>query len=164
MSNTLRRWLWLATITTTIVAVAIIAIPTFTIMPFKAQSAAGVEWSYHLRRWSPLVTGLAALVFIGLCAKLWRGAWWYGRAAMFVMFVPLAAVTWFARQNHFEWMFNPLPNAAYASVSETKSVADNEMVMTVALNGEVAAYPVRQMAYHHIVNDVVGGQPITATY
>ena len=163
-TRSLRRGLWLAMITTTIVAVAIIAIPTFTIMPFKAQSAAGVEWSYHLRRWSPLVTALAALVFIALCMMLWRGARWYGRAMMFVLCLPLAAVTWFARQNHFEWMFNPLPNAAYVSVSETKSVADNEMVMTVALNGEVAAYPVRQMAYHHIINDVVGGKPITATY
>ena len=164
MSNTSKRWLWLATITTTIVAVAIIALPTFTIMPFKAQSASGVEWSYHLRRWSPFVTALAALVFIALCMKLWRGARWYGRVAICVLFLPLAAVTWFARQNHFEWMFNPLPNAAYASVSETNSVADNEMVMTVALNGEVAAYPVRQMAYHHVINDVVGSQPITATY
>ncbi len=164
MSNTARRWLWLATITTTIVAVVIIAIPTFTIMPFKAQSAAGVEWSYRLRSWAPWVTALAAIVFVALCLKLWRGARWYGRAMMFVLLVPLATVTWFARQNHFEWMFNPLPNAAYASISDTKSVADNEMVMTVALNNQVAAYPVRQMAYHHIVNDVVGGQPITATY
>ncbi len=164
MSNTSRRWLWLATITTTIVAVAVIAIPTFTIMPFKAQTASGVEWSYRLRSWAPWVTAMAAIVFVALCLKLWRGARWYGRAMMFVLLVPLAAVTWFARQNHFEWMFNPLPNAAYTSISETKSVADHEMVMTVALNNEVAAYPVRQMAYHHIVNDVVGGQPITATY
>ncbi|NOT59767.1 MAG: DUF3179 domain-containing protein [Acidobacteria bacterium] len=165
MNNTAKRgWLWLAMITTTLIAVTVIAIPTFTIMPFKAQSATGVEWSYHLRRWSPLVTVLAALMFIALALKLWRGARWYGRAAMFVLFVPLAAVTWFARQNHFEWMFNPLPNAAYAAISETKFVADNEMVMTVALNDEVAAYPVRQMAYHHVVNDVVGGKPITATY
>jgi len=36
--------------------------------------------------------------------------------------------------------------------------------MTVELNGEAVAYPVRQMAYHHVINDVVGGKPITATY
>jgi Protein of unknown function (DUF3179) len=165
MSNIQKRWTWwLAAIAVMIVGVAVIAIPTMVIMPFKAQTASGIEWSYHLRRYAPWVTALAAMVFVVLCLKLWRGARWYGRALMFVLFVPLAAVTWFARQNHFEWMFNPLPNAAYASVSETKSVADHEMVMTVALNNEVVAYPVRQMAYHHVVNDVVGGQPITATY
>jgi hypothetical protein len=34
----------------------------------------------------------------------------------------------------------------------------------VKLGGESRAYPVRMMAYHHIVNDVVGGVPIVATY
>ena len=34
----------------------------------------------------------------------------------------------------------------------------------VKINGDAAAYPVRQMAYHHIVQDVVGGTPITTTY
>jgi len=38
------------------------------------------------------------------------------------------------------------------------------MVMTVELNGESAAYPIRQMAYHHIVQDTVGGTPIVSTY
>jgi len=27
--------------------------------------------------------------------------------------------------------------------------------MAVEINGEAAAYPVRQMAYHHLVQDVV---------
>ena len=43
-------------------------------------------------------------------------------------------------------------------------VADNEMVMAVESNGEAVAYPIRQMAYHHVVQDVVGAVPIVATY
>jgi hypothetical protein len=39
-----------------------------------------------------------------------------------------------------------------------------DMVLTVSINGDARAYPVREMAYHHIVNDVVGGVPIAATY
>ncbi len=74
------------------------------------------------------------------------------------------AATWMARQNHFEWMFNPLPNPAYVKVSEANFVAGTDMVMAVEINGEAVAYPMRQMAYHHIVQDVVGGKPITATY
>ena len=38
---------------------------------------------------------------------------------------PLLGVTWFARQNHFEWMFNPLPNAAYANVADAVSALTN---------------------------------------
>jgi len=37
-------------------------------------------------------------------------------------------------------------------------------VLAVNVNGDSVAFPVRQMAYHHIVQDVVGGMPITATY
>jgi hypothetical protein len=159
------RWkLWLLLLLIVAAAVAMVAIPVFVIMPFKAQTAAGIEWSYRLRSWSPVATVVATVLFLALCAKLWRGAHRWGRLAMPALLAPLLAVTWFARQNHFEWMFNPLPNPDYTRVSDAGFVADNDMVMTVELNGDAVAYPVRQMAYHHVVNDVVGGKPITATY
>jgi Protein of unknown function (DUF3179) len=159
------RWkLWLSLLLIVAATVAMVAIPVFVIMPFKAQTAAGVEWSYRLRSWSPLATVVATILFLALCVKLWRGARWWSRVAMPALLAPLLAVTWFARQNHFEWMFNPLPNADYARAGEAGFVADSDMVMAIELNGDAVAYPVRQMAYHHVVNDVVGGKPITATY
>jgi Protein of unknown function (DUF3179) len=96
--------------------------------------------------------------------KLWRGSRWPGRLAMPALLAPLLAVTWFTQQNHFEWMFNPLLNANYARAGEADFVADGDMVMAVDINRDAVAFPVRQMAYHHVVNDVVGGKPITATY
>lgn len=160
-----RRWiLWLSLLLVVAAAVAMVAIPVFVIMPFKAQTAAGVEWSYRLRRWSPTATVIATTLFLALCVKLWRGSRWWSRVAMPIMLAPLLAVTWFARQNHFEWMFKPLPNADYARAGEASSVADGDMVMAIIIKGDAVAYPVRQMAYHHVVNDVVGGKPITATY
>jgi len=38
--------------------------------------------------------------------------------------VTLVVSVWFARQNHFEWMFNPLPDAAFVSANEASFVAD----------------------------------------
>jgi Protein of unknown function (DUF3179) len=32
------------------------------------------------------------------------------------------------------------------------------------VNGASRAYPIRQMGYHHVVNDTLGGVPIIATY
>jgi hypothetical protein len=159
------RWkLWLSLLLLVAAAVAMVAIPVFVIMPFKAQTAAGVEWSYRLRRWSPPVTVVGTILFLALCVKLWRGSRWPGRLAMPALLAPLLTVTWFAQQNHFEWMFNPLLNANYARAGEADFVADDDMVMAVDINGDAVAFPVRQMAYHHVVNDVVGGKPITATY
>jgi hypothetical protein len=79
-------------------------------------------------------------------------------------FVPHIAAAWFARQNHFEWMFNPLKETAYAKADRVKTVDDKDMVLAVAINGEAVAYPVREMAYHHVVHDTVGGVPIVVTY
>ena len=61
-------------------------------------------------------------------------------------------------------MFRPLPNPSYARVSETDFVDNSDYVMAVELNGDAAAYPIRQMAYHHVVHDTVGGVPIAVTY
>ena len=61
-------------------------------------------------------------------------------------------------------MFKPLADAAYAQADEAGFVDDTDMVIAVEHNGEAVAYPVRLMAYHHLVQDVVGGTPIVATY
>ena len=34
----------------------------------------------------------------------------------------------------------------------------------IAVNGTARAYPVRALAYHHIVNDTLGGVPLVGTY
>jgi hypothetical protein len=83
---------------------------------------------------------------------------------MVVVLVPVAVSVWFARQNHFEWMFNPLAGATYARAGEVDYVGDEDMVLAVERGGEAVAYPVRLLAYHHIVADTVGGVPVAATY
>jgi hypothetical protein len=165
LSRKSRRWpLWLLLLLIVVATVALVAIPVFVIIPFKAQTAAGVKWSYWLRRISPAATVIATILFLSLCWRLWRGSRWWGRLAMAVLLAPMLAVAWFARQNYSEWMFHPLPNPGYARAGEANSVADSDMVMAIEINGDAVAYPVREMAYHHVVNDVVGGKPITATY
>ena len=155
---------WLALLVITLVAFAIVAAPVWLIQPFTPQTARGVEISYSLRRWSPLVTLLTLGCALFLVAQLWRGSRWWKKAFLVIVFIPLVASTWFARQNHFEWMFHPLANATFAKASDAGFVDDADIVMAVESNGEAAAYPVRQMAYHHLVQDVVGGTPIVATY
>src|SRR2546421_260288 len=71
---------------------------------------------------------------------------------------------WFARQNHFEWMFNPLSRPTYAPATLVDFADDRDMVVAIEIQGEAVAYPVRQMAYHHVVQDTVGGVPVASTY
>jgi hypothetical protein len=117
-----------------------------------------------MRRWSPLVTILGVLAILTLTLGLWFGGRWWSRAFMLILLVPTLGATWLARQNHFEWMFNPLPNPAYAKVADASFVNDNDRVLAVKIGGESVAYPIRLMGYHHLVGDTVGGTPIVATY
>ena len=160
-----RKTEWLALFAIALVAVAFVVVPVWMIQPFKPQTARGVELSYTLRLWSPLVTILSLASCLFLVASLWPGSKrWWKKAFLVVVLIPLLASAWFARQNHFEWMFNPLANAAYVKADQAAFVTDSDIVMAVESNGEAAAYPIRQMAYHHLVQDTVGGTPIVATY
>src|ERR1041385_147998 len=159
-----RRLAWGALLFVVVAAVAIVAAPVWIIQPFKAQTDRGIAVSYALRQWSSALTSGALIVSFVLVAWLWRGTRWFAKAALVVFLLPLLAVTWFARQNHFEWMFNPLTQSAYAKTSEASFVSNSDMVLAVENNGDAVAYPVRLVAYHHVVQDVVGGVPIVATY
>ena len=160
-----RKAAWMLLLVITLLGLAIVLAPVWIIQPFRPQSARGLEVSYALRRWSPWLT-LVALVFgLFLMVRLWRGSRrWWKKAFLLIVLIPLLASTWFARQNHFEWMFNPLAARDYAKTSEAGFVGDADIVLAVESNGEAAAYPVRLLAYHHLVQDVAGGTPIVATY
>jgi hypothetical protein len=147
-----------------VVVLVVVLTPVFLIMPFKAQTSRTMEISYLMRRWSPWVTVLASLLILAIAVRLWMGGRWFGRIALVILLLPALAATWLARQNHFEWMFNPLPNPAYAKVADASFVNDDDRLLAVTINGESVAYPIRLMGYHHVVEDTVGGTPIVATY
>jgi hypothetical protein len=148
-----------------IFALAMVIIPALVIHPFKSQTSQGLELSYTLRRWSPLVTLIALFSVLALSIYLWRGARrWFSKLALVLVIFLAVVAAWFARQNHFEWMFNPLPTAAFVKASEASFVAPDDKVIAVEVSGEAVAYPIRQIAYHHVVQNEVGGVPIVATY
>ena len=68
-----------------------------------------------------------------------------------------------ARLNYFEWMFHPVDSARFETQAESK-LDNGEMILAVRLGPDARAYPILQMAYHHVLNDVVNGVPIAATY
>ncbi len=60
--------------------------------------------------------------------------------------------------------FVPLDDPTFLAADDTEYFGDDELVLGVEFAGEVRAYPVRMLRYHHIVNDTVGGEPLLVTY
>ncbi len=162
--NTRRKLVWLMLFVLVVAVLVIVLTPVFLIMPFKAQTPRTMEVSYLMRHWSPLFTLAASACILIFTIGLWISGRWFSRILLAMLLVPAFAATWLARQNHFEWMFNPLPNPAYAKSAEASFMNDDDRVLAVNIGNESVAYPVRIMAYHHLVGDTVGGTPIVATY
>jgi hypothetical protein len=156
---------WFLLIIIAITAFAVVAIPVYLIQPFAPQTERGIEISYSFKSWSPILTVIFAIIALFLSIVIWRNSKrWFTNIPLILPLVLIGFSAWFAQQNHFLWMFNPLANSSYATVSDANFIKDDEMVLAVKINNEAVAYPILQMAYHHVVADVVGGQPITATY
>src|SRR6185503_4424899 len=117
-----RKLTWLMLFVLVVIVLVIVLTPVFLIMLFKPQTHRTMEISYLMRRWSPWLTVLASLLILAMAFRLWVGGRWFGRIALVILLLPTLGATWLARQNHFEWMFNPLPNPAYAKAAEASFV------------------------------------------
>jgi len=59
----------------------------------------------------------------------------------------------------------PLDAPVFADVAESiDQLEPAESVVALEINGDARAYPVRVLIWHEIVNDTVGGTPVSVTY
>jgi Protein of unknown function (DUF3179) len=157
------RWFYAVFCLSGIVAVGLFFIPAFVIRPFHYQSPRALWLAMAIKQRAPLAALIAGLVFILMGLVLWRTARRGPRFLLAMSMLVVASSATMARLNYFEWMFHPLRQAGFESIAKTK-LESGEMVLTLRFNSDARAYPVREMAYHHIVNDVVGGVPVAVTY
>ena len=57
-----------------------------------------------------------------------------------------------------------LTNPAFLEPSQVQYLAEDDLVLGLAINGEAKAYPHNIGWWHEIINDVVGGQPVSVTF
>jgi uncharacterized protein DUF3179 len=145
------------------VTVALFLFPAIIIQPFRFQSPRWLIRAMAVRQEAPFWTLLTAgAAFVIALALWWQISRWKKAALITGLFLASAAAV-MARVDYFELMFHPIPAAGFDSAASSKIDA-SEMVMAVNFNGDARAYPIFEMAYHHILNDVVGGVPIAVTY
>jgi hypothetical protein len=156
-------WLWAAFSICALAAIALFFIPAFIIRPFRHQSPHALLLAVALRQRAPLHSLLAAIAAFLLTFALWRTTtrWRKALLALTLVLVTISAVM--ARMNYFEWMFHPIAAPGFETEAQSKLDA-GEMIMAVRLGSDARAYPINEMAYHHILNDVVNGVPIVVTY
>src|SRR4030095_14899227 len=155
----------IATALIPIALIALVVLPLVLDQPFGSQTARTLEAIYTMRRWSPIVTVLVLAGWAGLAAISLRRRRTRLAVVSFGGVLTLAiAAAWFARQNPFEWMFNPLPRPQFVAAAQVSFVEPDDLVLALSVDGDSAAYPIRQMAYPQLVQDRIGRPPRGATY
>jgi hypothetical protein len=157
------RWLWTLFFLCSIAAIALFFIPAFIIRPFRHQAPHPLLVAMALRQRAPLGTLIASLACVVLAFALWRAINRWGKALVVLTLVLVAFSAVMARQNYFEWMFHPIAGAQLLAQSDSK-LDPKEMILAVRFGSDARAYPISQMAYHHILNDMVADVPIAVTY
>ena len=157
------RPLWIAFVLCATIAIALFFIPAYIIRPFTHQSTQGLLVAMALRNRAPAATLIAALISLVFGFLLWKHSnrWLKSLVALTLVVVAFSAVM--SRLNYFEWMFHPIDGAQFLAQADSKLDA-KEMIMAVRIGDESRAYPISQMAYHHVLNDIVAGVPIAVTY
>lgn len=156
-------WLWLMFAASGLVTIALFFFPAVVIRPFAYQAPRALWWAMAIRQRAPLPTLLTGLLCLALGLVLWRSAGMWRRIALTITMLLVTFSAVMARINYFEWMFHPVDDLRF-QVEEQSKLEAGEMIMAVRLGNDARAYPISEMAYHHIVNDVVGGVPVTVTY
>jgi len=146
-----------------LVAFALADYPMYVIRPFREQDPAALQRAlWVLLHNKPILLGL--FCFIATPAiLLWRRSGWVAKIVLApaVGISLLAAISaWF---NPYELMFHPFGAPQYTTI-EHATLEPNDMVIVVTLGGEGRAYGIREMGYHHIVNDRLHQSPIVVTY
>ena len=157
------RALWLLLGLLAMCSLGLFMIPAFVIRPFHHQSERALGLAIAVKRIAPALTVAALVGVLALSVRLWRMSSRVSRAGIVMALVLSVASSVMVRQNYFEWMFHPIAAAGFVSAADAH-LGDKEMVMAVRIGRETRAYPIVQMAYHHILNDTVGEVPIAVTY
>ena len=158
-----RGYLWLLFAASALTTIALFFIPAFIIRPFHHQTPSALALAMSLRQRAPVVTLAAGLVSLLFALILWPPSSKSRKIILTSVMVVVAFSTVMSRLNYFEWMFHPVDAPQFESASASK-LDKEEMILAVRYGSDARAYPIREMAYHHVLNDVVAGVPVAVTY
>ncbi len=150
-----RRTFTLILLTCLAVSLFSVAYPIYVIRPFRHQGARELAWALEVTRFRRAITVVSAVTAVQ--PLKWKRALSAAGAALAIL------LAFLARVNIYELMFHPDIHPSFTAAHDVK-LDGAEKVVAVRIGGEARAYPIRGMSYHHVVNDVLGGTAIVATY
>ena len=148
------------------VAVSVVVLPTAGTSPFRYHTPELIERLYALRSWGTTISLVLLVAGVFIAVRMWRER--TSLLAPLVSTMPvllLVVAAFFSRQHLLEWaMFAPIETIAFSTIAAADTVDESDYVMSVRVGDAVRAYPILMVAYYHIINDEIDGEPFAVTY
>ena len=148
------------------VAFVVMVLPAAMLMPFRYHTPELVERAYLVQSWGTTIILALLLIGVFVAVRMWkeRTSLWAPLLSTIPILV-LVVAAFLSRQNLIEWaIFAPIETIEFEAVAAAGNVAEREYVMGVVVGDEARAYPILMVAYYHIVNDEIDGEPFAVTY
>jgi hypothetical protein len=125
----------------------------------QTLNSVGVAYFLYDNRWIfRLVLGLGV---IGTMYSVFKNSKWWKPA---LLLLPTCLIIYlFNFVMKADKMFYQPSHLLFSSTSNNK-ILDEKLIIGVDINGQYKAYPIQLIAYHHQVQDTIGGRPIMVTY
>lgn len=152
------------------VALLFLSYPMYVIRPFRRQGARELALALQVIQVRPLVEILCVAAALVALVLYWPRQT-RRRRRMFAAAGTLLTCAFMAlsRVNVYELIFHPDSHPVFMSARQAQQarqdrIDPDDKVLAVKIGAIARAYPIRSIAYHHIINDTVGGELIVATY
>jgi len=140
-----------------------LAYPIYVIRPFRYQGPRELAAALLVTQYRPYLEILLSAAALFLVITAWRRVTTFRKSLLTLLTVLVLACAFLSHLNVYEKMFYPLQQPTFSAAAQSKLDAD-EQVIAIKVNNAARAYPIRDISYHHIVNDTLGGRAIVATY
>lgn len=137
--------------------VALVTAPLLVAIPFITQTPALLAVAHAAKSLAPATSAASALLAATIAFRL-RGA------SSWIALALIITATVISRVNYLEWVFAPASDTEIAAIGQFRDIRGDDMVIGVTIGAESRAYPVRYLAYHHMLNDRLGATALLPTY
>ncbi len=138
---------------------------TYFLMPFPgSMDQETMTFSFYLNKIAdPLLYISGIFLLWGIARIMFKGSL-IKKAGAFVLLVLCLVFGYYTLiEFRAEKMFREPASVVFKKASR-EDYAGHAFVIGVLHNGEAKAYPLRYLAYHHKIEDSIGGQPALVTY
>ncbi len=144
-------------------ALVLVSLPLVILWPLFDQPPALLRLAYLARAHGVALTLALLAAFLAVVARGWSAVR-PRPGALAALLLPVLISVGLKAVNVSELIFAPADGPRMTPIADGQDIADSDMVLGVSLAGAARAYPVRYLAFHHMINDRLGGVPLLPTY